>query len=110
MEIVLCVDKREKAGKPLSFALKKKSQKSKENKLKSVEIFKSNHDDGESDIDDETKDSLDGYRPNIVQKQSKKIEKNMEEKAKETMEKAKIMIAEAQKKQRKLQQGIPLFH
>jgi len=97
-------DKREKAGKPLSFALKKKSQKSKENKLKSVEIFKSNHDDGESDIDDETKDSLDGYRPNIVQKQSKKIEKNMEEKAKETMEKAKIMIAEAQKKQRMLQQ------
>ena len=110
MEIFFCVDKREKAGKPLSFALKKKSQKSNESKLKSVEIFKCSHDDGGSDVDDETIDSLDGYRPNIVKKQSKRIDENMEEKAKETMEKAKIMIAEAQKKQRKLQQGMHLFH
>ena len=96
----------EKTAKPLSFALRKPIARAKENKLKTIEVFKSIHEDCDSDPDEEMQESFDGYRPNKMEKKAGKKDQTMEEKAKETMEKAKMMIAEAQKKQRELQQGM----
>ena len=93
--------------KPLSFALKTtKKTKANEKMLKSVEIFDSNLGDLENEHGEEMEDNLDGYRPNKVKREANKRELTIEEKAKETMEKAKIMIAEAQKKQRELQESM----
>ena len=103
--VLFCKDVPEKTVKPLSFSLKKKTAKASESKLPSVEIFKSIHDDCDSDLEEEIKDNFDGYRPNKVKQDSKKRDQTMEEKAKETMEKAKAIIAEAQRKQKELQQS-----
>ncbi|XP_065055484.1 splicing factor, suppressor of white-apricot homolog isoform X1 [Rhopilema esculentum] len=101
-------EEEEKATKPLSFALKtKKVTKAPVVKSKAVEIFKKAEEEAESDEDmEEVATDLDGYRPNFVKKkeESKENEPSMEEKAKDTMEKAKRMIAEAQKRQKELQQ------
>lgn len=95
-----------KTGKPLSFSLKpKKKSQASDNKLKSVEIFKSAQNGSDDEVDVETKDISDGYRPNMVKRGAMKKELTMEEKAKAAMEKAKLMIAESQRKHQELKRG-----
>lgn len=104
------LEEEEKTSKPLSFALKPKKRAGKaDSRLKPVEIFNASPDNSDDEVNQDLKDNFDGYRPNIVMKGQIQKDRTMEEKAKETIEKAKMMIAENQRKQKELNKSMKVL-
>ena len=111
MRNILILEREEKASKPVTFALKSKNKKKpKVKEIKHAEVFKKENEESGSEGEQDA-DELDGYRPNKVNNRKSNQENkelSNEEKAKIAMEKAKLMIAEAQKKQEEIKKQIAL--